>query len=278
MSIPRSEDIVPPPLGPPRHLADGSKNGNFAALPSIKATAGTATSIRSIRIKNRNSHNGAVQGVTPNRNTTQDGAEVHLECKSKIQVSYTISEDMSGNCKKNILSRISKKKRDSRDVRLKIGRSYADRWSIRDRRELGRGYNSGVASSSSTSPDAASGTITLGNSRKENREIKLAKLDHPEDSESLLQLKSIVADFPRVDIPREQDDSKAENQQINNQDQGHLWDPIDFSTVARLNEQYTNITSPADRRQGRHLKQQDLSSKLTEVNRRRKERIIKLSH
>ncbi|KFY59937.1 hypothetical protein V496_05478 [Pseudogymnoascus sp. VKM F-4515 (FW-2607)] len=131
-------DLVPSPLNPPRHLTNrGNKgnNGGFVALSSAKATAGTATLIRSIHAKNYNSQNSAVQRVTPNPNAPQDSTEVHLECKGKIQVSYTISEDLSGNRKKNILSRISKKKRDSRDVRLRIGSSYADRWNLRGRRE-----------------------------------------------------------------------------------------------------------------------------------------------
>jgi hypothetical protein len=50
-------------------------------------------------------------------------------------VSYTISEDMSGDRENKILSRISEKKRDSCEVRLRIRGSYGDRWSLKHGRE-----------------------------------------------------------------------------------------------------------------------------------------------
>jgi hypothetical protein len=48
---------------------------------------------------------------------------------------YTISEDMSGDCENKILSRISEKKRDSGEVRLRVRGSYGDRWSLKHGRE-----------------------------------------------------------------------------------------------------------------------------------------------
>ncbi|KFY37889.1 hypothetical protein V495_06889 [Pseudogymnoascus sp. VKM F-4514 (FW-929)] len=156
MSIPRPGDLASHRLPLPRYLTGRRNSVDVSALSRTKVTGGTAASIRSIHAKNGNSHYGAVQRVTPNRNAPQESTEVDLECKSKIQVSYTISEDMSGNCKKNILSRISQKRRDSRDVRLRIGSSCVDSWSLRDRRETAEGHNRGVASSRSASPHIAS--------------------------------------------------------------------------------------------------------------------------
>ncbi|KAL5346804.1 hypothetical protein ACLOAV_007945 [Pseudogymnoascus australis] len=136
MSIPRSGDLVPSPLNPPRHLTNRGNSGGFVALSGAKATAGTTTLIcwyaakgypcyhgkghgspevrrllsdhfRSKKSPNHhllfeeNSQNSAGQRVTPNQNAPQDRTEVHLECKGKIQVPYTTSEDMSGNRKKN---------------------------------------------------------------------------------------------------------------------------------------------------------------------------------
>ncbi|KAH7370955.1 hypothetical protein BKA65DRAFT_472127 [Rhexocercosporidium sp. MPI-PUGE-AT-0058] len=57
---------------------------------------------------------------------TRHGTEVHSQRTNKVCISYTISEDLSGGRENQILSRISEKKRDSGEVRLRIGSSYAD--------------------------------------------------------------------------------------------------------------------------------------------------------
>jgi hypothetical protein len=61
--------------------------------------------------------------------TFQDSTELPPENIKRICVSYTISEDMSGDRGNKILSRISEKKRDSCEVRLRVRGSYGDRWS-----------------------------------------------------------------------------------------------------------------------------------------------------
>ncbi|KAE9368084.1 hypothetical protein N431DRAFT_429300 [Stipitochalara longipes BDJ] len=55
---------------------------------------------------------------------------------NNLCVSYTISEDMSGDRRKRILSRIGEKKRDSGGVNLKIISSYTDRLGLKDRRSV----------------------------------------------------------------------------------------------------------------------------------------------
>ncbi len=56
--------------------------------------------------------------------------------QDNIVVSYTISEDRSGDRGNRILSRIEKRKCGSREVRLKVISSYASRLGLRDRRNV----------------------------------------------------------------------------------------------------------------------------------------------
>lgn len=101
-----------------------------------------------LRKENTNSHAAVTSGGLPPspydislRTSIRAGRRRGLMLKertNKICVSYTISEDMSGDRRKRILSRIGEKKRDSGEVSLRIRSSYADRRSLRDRRSVSR--------------------------------------------------------------------------------------------------------------------------------------------
>jgi hypothetical protein len=64
-----------------------------------------------------------------------DNVEVPSERIKGICVSYTISEDMSGDGGNRILSRIGEKMRDSCEGKLRVRGSYIDRWSLKHERE-----------------------------------------------------------------------------------------------------------------------------------------------
>jgi len=84
--------------------------------------------------------------ITPENSLQQQQQVLPSDRVNKMCVSYTISEDMSGDRRNKILSRLSEKKRDSCEVRLRIRGANADRWSLRHRREVGED-NGGSASS-----------------------------------------------------------------------------------------------------------------------------------
>jgi hypothetical protein len=66
---------------------------------------------------------------------SQGNAELPTKRIKGICVSYTISEDMSGDRENKILSRISDMKRGSREVKLRERGSHEDRWSLKHQRE-----------------------------------------------------------------------------------------------------------------------------------------------
>ena len=82
-----------------------------------------------------------------NQAVPQDITEVYSERSKKMCVSYTISEDMLGDYRNKILSRIIKKKRDNRRENF----SYAESWSLKTLAGERLDNNRDVASSSTTS-------------------------------------------------------------------------------------------------------------------------------
>ena len=90
---------------------------------------------------------GHIYAAYDHEAATRHGTEVHSKRTKKICVSYTISEDLSGDRGNQILSRISKKKSDSREVRLRIRDSNADRWGLKTSAGARPDDNGGAASS-----------------------------------------------------------------------------------------------------------------------------------
>lgn len=78
------------------------------------------------------------------------GTEIPSKRTSKLCMSYTISEGISGDRGNKILSRISEKNCGSVEVRFRTRSSYVDHWGLRDWREAVGAYNSNNATSSNT--------------------------------------------------------------------------------------------------------------------------------
>jgi hypothetical protein len=75
----------------------------------------------------------------------------------RICVSYTISEDMSGDRGNKILSRISGKMRDSCEVRLRVRGSYEDRWSLKHQRKATQAQDQALAAQQQQQPQVSRG-------------------------------------------------------------------------------------------------------------------------
>jgi hypothetical protein len=73
--------------------------------------------------------------MIPMRHIDSQTSTVLRPGSHKIGISYTISEDLSGDCENRILCRISERERDSGEVRLGIGSSYINRLGQRYRQE-----------------------------------------------------------------------------------------------------------------------------------------------
>jgi len=69
--------------------------------------------------------------IAPQGSTKEPSERIKRMC-----VSYTISEDMSGDRRNKILSRIGEKKRSSCEVRLRVRGSSRDHWSLKQQRKV----------------------------------------------------------------------------------------------------------------------------------------------
>jgi len=101
-----------------------------------------------------------------NHVAAHDNTEVPMVRAKKICFSYTISEDMSGDRRNNILSRLSKKQCETTGATLGIRISHADSWSLKS---LARDRPSGsqaLASSNATRDEPTDDELDESDDRK----------------------------------------------------------------------------------------------------------------
>ena len=79
---------------------------------------------------------GHINSTIDNEAVTRHGTDIPSWRTNRICKPYTISEDLSGDCGNQILSRIGKRKRDSEQIRILIGRSDIDSWSLRHQNKV----------------------------------------------------------------------------------------------------------------------------------------------
>ena len=79
---------------------------------------------------------GRADSTIDNEAATRQGTDVPSWRTNRICIPYTISEDLSRDCGNQILSRIGKRKPDSKEIRILIGKSDIDSWSLRHQNEV----------------------------------------------------------------------------------------------------------------------------------------------
>ncbi|KIM99344.1 hypothetical protein OIDMADRAFT_56485 [Oidiodendron maius Zn] len=81
---------------------------------------------------------GQINSTIVNEAVTRQGTDIPSWRTNRICIPYTISEDLSGDCENQILSRIGKRKRNSEEIGILIGRSDIDSWSLRHQNKVSR--------------------------------------------------------------------------------------------------------------------------------------------